>query len=61
LDDFDEDDEIESLKDRLNAYRLDSSPEQSAGKFSPHQFISHYTSLAFNKIVLMKLQLFYRN
>ncbi|XP_052301590.1 DNA topoisomerase 2 isoform X2 [Populus trichocarpa] len=26
----DEDDEIESLKDRLKAYRLDSSPEQSA-------------------------------
>ncbi|KAF9675568.1 hypothetical protein SADUNF_Sadunf09G0045700 [Salix dunnii] len=30
LDDIDEDDEIESLKDRLKAYRLDSSPEQSA-------------------------------
>ncbi|KAG6761071.1 hypothetical protein POTOM_034263 [Populus tomentosa] len=30
LDEIDEDDEIESLKDRLNAYRLDSSPEQSA-------------------------------
>uniref|UniRef100_A0A6N2L225 Uncharacterized protein n=1 Tax=Salix viminalis TaxID=40686 RepID=A0A6N2L225_SALVM len=27
---MDEDDEIESLKDRLDAYRLDSSPERSA-------------------------------
>ncbi|CAK7330893.1 unnamed protein product [Dovyalis caffra] len=30
LEGIDEDDEIESLKDRLNAYRLDSSPDPSA-------------------------------
>jgi hypothetical protein len=49
LDDFDEDDEIESLKDRLNAYRLDSSPEQSAGKFSsPIYFSLNFFSIQQN-------------
>lgn len=39
LDDFDEDDEIESLKDRLNAYRLDSSPViLMAGLFYHHRY-----------------------
>lgn len=28
----DDDDEVEALKDRLKAYRLDSSPDQSTGK-----------------------------
>lgn len=33
-DEDEDDEEVASLRDRLKAYKLDSSPEQSAGKLS---------------------------
>ncbi|CAK7323199.1 unnamed protein product [Dovyalis caffra] len=49
LEGINDDDEIESLKDRLDAYRLDSSLDPSVG------------NLAFNKMAVMKFQMLSRN